>query len=218
MTDGTRVELDLADTTQALAYLTRRYAPEITDWIVNRLPQSGTFVDVGANVGLITFSVHRRVPEARVIAFEPVPGNEVRWHRNRNLNGSRACLEPVALADKPGVARFLADCDSGWGRLSADGDIRVQVRTLDSYCAEHGIDRIDVLKLDTEGAEPRILDGAQTLLERGAIRALVAEMHESNADAILRRLMRYGFRRVPMPKPGIYGLRRHNGLDAAFVL
>src|SRR5262249_52064371 len=69
---GPRLALDLGDRTRALAYLPRRYAPDVVGAITRRLPATGgTFLDVGANAGLITFQVLHRRPAVQAIAFEP---------------------------------------------------------------------------------------------------------------------------------------------------
>lgn len=114
MRNGTRMELDLGDRTQSLAFLTRRYEPTCVDYIASRMPTSGLFVDVGANIGLISFAVARLRPEARVLAFEPFPPNVRLWKRNRDLNGaSRAEIEAYAVGDSVGTESFQTSEDSG---------------------------------------------------------------------------------------------------------
>lgn len=228
MRNGTRMELDLGDRTQSLALLTRRYEPAFVDYIRSRLPGAGLFVDVGANVGLISFAVARLRPQARVLAFEPFPPNVRSWKRNRDLNAaSRAEVEACAVGDRVGTASFQTSGDSGWGHLSHDGDLEVPMTTLDRYCEDHGIRRIDVLKIDAEGGEPAVLRGARGLLGRGGIATVVCELNDAHLARVgsSRRdveamLAQHGFARVALGRPRAAGRRRRSApdSDAAFEL
>lgn len=177
---GPRVTLDIGDRTQAMAYLTRRYSPDLVGEIVARLPAGGLFVDVGANVGLISAQVAHKRPDARIVAFEANPKAGDLFERN----APGALLIPTAVTDHNGTVRFDApDTDLGWGQISDNGRLTVPAVTLDAYTAAHNIDRVDVLKIDVEGSEPDVLTGARGLLERQAIRAVIVELNDENLAA-----------------------------------
>ena len=202
MADGTRLELDVGDRTQALAYLTRRYSEDLVREAVRRLPRSGLLFDVGANVGLVTFQVAHRRPDVRIVAFEPNPPAVQAWQRNHRLSMSpQVSLEPTAVSDSPGVVDVSAPShDLGAGALATGGaGTSVAAITLDAYCTEAGIARIDVLKVDVEGAEPAVLAGARELLTGGAIRSLIVEFNDgyiehrgSTRDSMVRWLREHG--------------------------
>jgi FkbM family methyltransferase len=204
MVDGTRVELDLGDRTQALAFMTRRYSEELIREIVERLPADGLFFDVGANAGLVTFQVAHRRPDARIVAFEPNPAAVDAWRRNSRLNGrGRVSLEATAVSNKDGKANFDApSSDLGAGFIAPPGrGFEVPVVALDSYCDAHGIARIDVMKVDVQGHEPEVLRGARGLLSSGAIRFMILEFDEqtfaacgSSRNDMLRIVADYGMR------------------------
>lgn len=224
MRNGTVMELDLADRTQSLAFLTRRYEPAFVDYIASRIPASGLFVDVGANVGLISFAVARRSPHARVLAFEPFAPNVSSWKRNRDLNRAcRAEVEACAVGDRVGTASFQSSEDSGWGHVSGDGDLAVSMTTLDRYCEDHQIPRIDVLKIDAEGGEPAVLSGAQGLLGRGEIDTVVCELNDFHLDRvgssraeIEALLTQHGFTRRSLAggRRGLAGMLRPSAPDS----
>ncbi len=230
MRNGTLMELDLGDRTQSLAFLTRRYEPMFVDYIASRLPESGLFVDVGANVGLISFAIARLRPEARVLAFEPFPPNVRSWKCNRDLNrASRAEVETCAVGDSVGTESFQTSVDSGWGHVSHDGDLAVSMTTLDRYCEDNQIGRIDVLKIDAEGGEPAVLSGARGLLGRGRVRTVVCELNDfhlgrvgSSRGEVEAVLAQHGFTRRSIARGGrgLAGMRRPSALDseAAFEL
>ena len=229
MRGGLRVGLDLGDRTQGLAYLTRRYEPELTDFIVQRLPPGGLFVDVGAHVGLISLAVARRRSDARVLAFEPSPANAAAWSVNRELNGlANAELIRAAVSDVAGGMAFHVDADSAAGHLAAGGTVDVDVMTLDDAAAAAGVTQVDVLKIDTEGGEMAVLEGAAGLLAANAVTAVVCELnavhlarHGLRGEDITERLERSGLRQVALP--GARRPRRRSATpaplaDVAFVL
>jgi GT2 family glycosyltransferase len=91
---GARFELDLSDRAQAQTYVIRRYEPDVSRFIAKKARRGGVFFDVGANIGLISFSVAVRRPDLSIHAFEADPANAERWRRNLELNlGVTAQLE-----------------------------------------------------------------------------------------------------------------------------
>ena len=207
MRGGLRVALDLGDRTQGIAYLTRRYDPELVDFIAGRLPPGGTFVDVGAHVGLISLAVARRRPDAHVFGFEPCPANARSWLTNRELNSlANAELTQSAVADRPGRMAFHEDADSAAGYLAQEGAVEVDVTTLDRFTSERGIARIDVLKIDTEGGEIAVLGGAASLLAGRSVTTVVCELnaehlarHGQRGEQVMALLDRAGLRPAALP-------------------
>ncbi|HXI38587.1 MAG TPA: FkbM family methyltransferase [Bryobacteraceae bacterium] len=137
-----------------------------------------TFLDAGANEGVYTIFAAQCVAQTGVVwAFEPSEREFKRLQENlkvnrlKNVHGLR-----LALAEHEGQAELLiAEAEhSGQNTLGefayeAVGVLRkepVPVRTLDQVVVENGINRLDVMKLDVEGAEHRLVDGARSTLRR----------------------------------------------------
>jgi len=140
--------------------------------LLKRLPVGGTFVDVGANFGLYTVLASRQVGiQGQVMAFEPDPDNAMLLRRNI---GENACgnvrVVQGALSSGRGVARLYED-PVHRGMLSlanVRGNhewIDVTTMTLDESLEESGVRSIDVIKIDVEGAELPVLEGAKRTLE-----------------------------------------------------
>ena len=132
----------------------------------NVLGAASTFVDVGANVG--TYSIWAADLGAQVIAVEPAADARDALLKNAGLNGIHLELVPAALAGEPGVMRFtdsLATQNHLIPEGGADG-VDVEVRTLDSVLGNR---TADGLKIDVEGAEHMVLDGARTALAEGRL-------------------------------------------------
>lgn len=219
MHNGSRMSLDLADRTQAIAYLVRRFDPELAEHVVRRLPSGGTFFDIGANVGLVTFAVTARRPDAQVFAFEPNPPAAQAWARNKTLNrAAGAQLVEVAVGDsrEPVALGLDGENDLGSGRIGANGSSVVPCTTLDDFCEERGIGSVDVVKIDVQGHEPQVLAGASRLLARKAIRCLIVE--ENSGGRLERVLHANGYRTEPIQAVGARRLRANPPMgDLAFV-
>jgi FkbM family methyltransferase len=124
------------------------------------VPANGTVYDIGANVGFYTLLAASRAK--RVIAVEPLAENVAYLKRHLDLNG--VCNVEVwsaAVADKEGEEPFAAAGDRSQGKLGGEGPM-VRTVTLDRLCE---ICRPPALiKVDVEGAEYRVLLGAQKCL------------------------------------------------------
>lgn len=136
--------------------------------------QGGWVFDVGGNVGVFSVSVAQFVaPGARVVAFEPLPGNVARLREN--LQRSRldnVDIAQVAAASAPGETDFLAADDSAYSGLVASVEqgrhgrvVRVPLATIDSIWESKGRPGVCFIKLDIEGGELEALRGAAALLQ-----------------------------------------------------
>ena len=141
-------------------------------------------VDVGANIGAFAVWAAQRT-SGRVLAIEPHPANAEFLRRNLRANGAaRAVVEECAVADASGVLPlFLGRSGTthqlfGRDHAQATGEsLEVRVATLPELLAKHGIERVDFLKLDCEGAEGRILPALPDALFAG-LRAVALEFHD----------------------------------------
>ncbi|HVE81882.1 MAG TPA: FkbM family methyltransferase [Myxococcales bacterium] len=161
-----------------------------------------TVYDVGASVGFQAVLAARLVGrEGRVVAFEPFPENAAWARHNARLNdfGHLEVLE-VAVAAADGSARFQAGKDVNWGKLDSGGALEVKVRSLDSVSAELGA-RPAAIKIDVEGAEASVLDGARGVLS-SASPILFIDCHGTNAS-VAERLEPLGYRLVVLGGGGV---------------
>jgi FkbM family methyltransferase len=135
--------------------------------------------DVGANVGQTARRYRELFPQASIHCFEPfVPS--FRQLQAALAGDARVELYAVALAAKSGSALLKANRSSAtnsllasderaahyWGPelLDTQSEVEVETRTLDDFCEERTVAHIDVLKLDVQGTEYAVLEGARALL------------------------------------------------------
>jgi FkbM family methyltransferase len=128
-------------------------------------------VDVGANIGWYSMIAARRTgPEGRVFSFEISEPEADRLRASARLNDfSQVEVVFNALSDHTGEIGITATRDAGMTAIAATQNEQatmVAVTTLDAFCADRCIDRVDFIKCDIEGAEVAFLRGAQSVLSR----------------------------------------------------
>lgn len=152
---------------KVLRILNGTYEREQTALFEQLLRPGATVLDVGANVGYYTLLASVLVGEGgRVHAFEPEPRNAGFLRDHVRINGrGNVTVQQAAVSDRAGTARFDFGSGSGTGHLADAGAIEVRTLRLDDYCAEHGL-APSALKIDVEGAEMSVLEGARETLAR----------------------------------------------------
>lgn len=137
--------------------------------VANRIPPDAVALDVGANIGLGTILLARRV--ARVIAYEPSPANVGFLRLNLAANGiTNVTVEPTAVSDKAGTLRFHeAQFGAGSHVISQEHLANGRVPAIDVPAISldsQDLPAIAFMKIDAEGHEPEVLAGARCLLAR----------------------------------------------------
>ncbi len=151
--------------------------------------------DVGANIGDWSRQV---LSKANIIlfAFEPVPATYELL--KENIKGHNVHTLNLGLSNEVAVRDFFYYSQNlNYSQLSGlyyrpilhtlfniiPEKIAIQTTTLDKFCSEHLISHIDFLKIDTEGAELEIFNGAQHMLEQNLIKVIQFEYGGCNKDS-----------------------------------
>jgi len=156
--------------------------------MVRHVKRGSTAYDLGANHGIHTLLMARLVGSAgHVYAFEPVPENVCRLRENIALNDfSNVNVIEAAVAEQPGTESFGRGGSHATGHLTGGagnpcGDLRVKAVSLDDQVFAQNAGPPDFIKIDVEGAESRVLAGAQRVLETHQPILLVA-LHTPEQD------------------------------------
>lgn len=151
----------------------RIWEPHVTHALKSLLRPDATFIDIGANIGYFTLLAASCVgTEGRVIAFEPNPNNCDLLTRSIEANGFRNIqVHRYAVAEYAGAFVLLTDFPESNGHiiscLRAIGQTGKNLHVVGSVVLDEflaNIERIDVVKLDIEGAEPKAVLGMRQLL------------------------------------------------------
>src|SRR5262249_23682949 len=152
------------------------FEPETSATLMRLAAPGMTVLDIGANIGWHTCRLAKRVEHGKVIAFEPMSWARERLLRNLQLNGmANVIVEDIALSDS-NEGRCSLHFRCSWqlnpmGQRSVENPQSLQpeavdVMTLDSYIRNQSIGRVDLIKLDVDGYELRVLSGARETLSR----------------------------------------------------
>jgi FkbM family methyltransferase len=213
---GFRMQLDLADPEQLKVYFYGHYHERYEADLVQRLLQGDdVFWDVGANIGYFTLVAATALNNrGRIVAFEPGKNAYARLAENLSLNPySNIQTFAVAVTDREGeaVLHLSGDIADSSASLYAAGQTQARhevCRTvsLDHFLRDEGLDPPDLIKLDAEGAELAVLQGAQGLLADSPPLWLM-EMEEKNLlaagaskAAVADFLTGYGYRAAHLRK------------------
>ncbi len=156
------------------------------------LQGEGAVLDVGANIGLFSLWMAYHNPGRPIHCFEPLADNA----RMVRRNCPSATVNQVGVGAVPSTVRLGVDAhgtmassvDQRWALEAAE----FPVVALDAYAAERGLGPVAFMKVDTEGMELDVLDGARALLQRTARVAMETHGPERHAGAI-ERLRAAGF-------------------------
>jgi len=200
-----------------------KHEPE-TPYLADLLSGAPVCLHVGASDGRHSYVMTQVAPDARIYAFEPsaftfeVLRTCLAWH------GIARQVTPIhaAVSDAPGELMLVTPKKTSgrMGRAYAfvaeaapEGAIRpdlddlgaevqpTPVVALDGYCDDHGIDRVDFIRMDIEGAEQRALQGAMHLIDRDHPHVLI-EIHPvmlearfgGSAEAVVEMFISRGYR------------------------
>jgi FkbM family methyltransferase len=176
------------------------YQRELAALLRRRLPSNAVAVDGGAHIGVISVLLASLCPAGHVYAFEPVPETSAHLEHNLAANSiTNVTVERLALYRDDGEITLALDESYPGGSHIGEGTCRVTTVRLDSWAESHKLDRLDLLKLDVEGAEPAVLDGAEETLRRLQPLTVV----ECNPVA-LPRLAGTGYRELFLRLQGLF--------------
>ena len=191
--DGFRIWADPGEWVGQYIYATERYEEDTVALMTRLLKPGDCFVDVGANIGYLTLVGASLVgPTGSVIAFEPLSRARTSLVRNVALNKAvQVAVHGDAVCDRTGTVVFNIGPDHHTRTSSllptteSQGQTVVPCTRLDDVLRE--TDRVRLLKIDVEGAEHLVLEGAGRTLDLYAPDIIIELNGPAAADALLRR-------------------------------
>lgn len=172
--DGLTFHLDISDLVDWYVYF--GFQDDSRSRLYDLIRKDFTVLDVGANIGDVTLHAAAKVGGGgHVVAVEPDPVNFKKLQLNCSSNPflSNILLLNHGLGDTEGELPLITFSESnrgmnriGVGVPSADKAVHIRVRTIDHVFQESGFSLPDLIKIDVEGYELRVLEGARQLIDR----------------------------------------------------
>lgn len=152
------------------------------EYDVVRCEAPKVIIDAGANIGTSAVAFARRFPDATIYSIEMEPGNFRLLEKNTKAYPNIVTVH-AALASQGGMRNMVDRQTGSWGFTlmgndlkSADGSRTVNAITLDELMLKFGVEHIDILKMDIEGAEKEIFEAGGEWLSKSDI--LIVELHD----------------------------------------
>jgi FkbM family methyltransferase len=218
---GVRLFIDLSDHTIGLNILRGQYEQDEIRFVRGLLKRGDCAIDVGGHIGFFTMQMAQAVgPEGRVYAFEPLDANADLLERSiaENGFGGRVRFQRAAAGAASGTATLtfpVETLNSGGAYLLRDGSAplagnrkkEVPLVALDSLDL---LRPVRVIKMDVEGAEPQVLQGAARILKDDRP-VILSELHPTQlerasgitADQFLAQIAAFGYRAHTVEHGGI---------------
>jgi len=163
-----------ADDTSVMASIAHRneYEPHVVALVARTLSSDAVVLDIGANIGVLTMVFGQLAPRGAVHAFEPSSHHLGFLRRNLDTNAIRnATVHQLALDDTNGTVVLQMDPAFQAGAFVADHYTEgvaeaVPAMRLDEWVDRAHLTRVDLIKLDVEGLERRVLDGGADVIRR----------------------------------------------------
>ncbi len=150
-----------------------------------------TIFDVGAYVGGIALKYNKLFPKSKIFCFEPFPDSFSTLERNTASFKNITSINK-GLSEMEGISKFQTNTSAPtnsifktdksrknvWseGLLETIATVEVEMTTLDNFVAAHAIEKIDILKMDVQGAEFMVLNGAKNTFEKGIVNMIYTEI------------------------------------------
>jgi FkbM family methyltransferase len=177
-------------------YVGTNYEMPIIEKVVQEVQPGDIFWDVGANFGRYSCIVSKVTPVDEIVAFEPHPENISRLKENLEYNNiSNVSIQHYALSDTDGSMTLSGDGLGNISMMKKEGQksVTADLNRGDAVSKEMGIPNI--VKIDVEGAESKVIEGMTSILEHPQCRMIVCELHTETTEPndIATKLAPHGF-------------------------
>lgn len=158
-------------------YVDNEYEEFAADIICQYAESGLTFVDVGAHYGFYSLLIARSIPKSKVIAIEPVDENFEVLKKNIELNKFKnISAYKLAASDKEGIKKLqITEASDSCGFYGHPLTKTVEVRKIKTVYLDKFLknQKVDILKIDVEGHEMVVLEGAKSILKNKNVKLLI---------------------------------------------
>jgi FkbM family methyltransferase len=161
--------------------------------LASRADPKSLVIEIGANIGTLTVPLALNF-SGRVVAFEPVESTFADLKKNLALNkidNVRALMKACSATPGSGEMIGIVERNRGLAQLDISQSGKTVVTTIDNEAARIG-SSVSLIKIDVEGHEGAVLDGAQNVIRKDKP-LIVCELFGENRQAILEKMKAYGF-------------------------
>ncbi len=200
--NGKKLTLELGNDPGNILTLYHVFGSEIYRFPFEKIGSVRTIIDLGAHIGLATLYFASLFPEVQIFSVEPVPENFKLLKKNCEANGINAKVINKCVDVDKGFKKFYLFSVSSVLHSLFERDLNhrsidVETITMDALLEENGIEEVDILKVDIEGAEGRLFSKCSSWIRK--VRLIIMEIHPEfvDSDELIRTILNNGFRYHP---------------------
>jgi FkbM family methyltransferase len=152
------------------------HEPLTTELILSEIKPGMTILDIGSNIGYYAILESNLIgTTGKIYSIEPSPINFKLLEENLKLQKMNNFeIFNLAIGNKNEKLEFLISEKSNWSKIKQDSDIigkndtiiTVPVKSLNLFCKENNLDKIDLIRMDVEGYEEKIIEGGKEILKK----------------------------------------------------
>jgi FkbM family methyltransferase len=188
---GFKIKLDVSRDVDKHFYW-GEFEVDIINFLKSLLIDCSVFFDIGANIGIYTLLASKHIRKGgTVYSFEPSDWAYERLMENLQLNESKNVeVLKIAVSNFTGSKQFYICEDDAYNSListpmkEVQKVVEVKSISIDDFCIEHKIVKIDILKIDVEGADYLVLKGAQNILRSDKPPLIICEFNRNISEGM----------------------------------
>jgi FkbM family methyltransferase len=208
----------------------------VIEYIAQKYKAKKTIIvfDVGANVGNYTILANKVLQEkSKIFAFEPSKETYKRYkenttkiqgvrHYNLGFGNENTNMTLYSNAESSGLASVYKREISHF-QIQMNLEETIEIQTIDTFCSQNNIGYIDLLKLDVEGHELKVLEGAKEMIKSGKIDCIQFEFGGCNIDSrtyfrdFFHLLKKNKYNMYRIVKDGLYPINEYKETYECFV-
>lgn len=189
--NGYKMKIDISNDVGRKIFFTGFYEEPETVFCLKNIDKDDILIDVGANVGYFSllFAQQTVIGEGEVYSIDPIPSNIEKLVFNARVNGfNNINIIQNAMGEEKSQLDFYIKKDNAYSSFANNSNseveekIIVEVSTLDIFLEKNNINNIKILKIDTEGAEGMVLNGAKKSLQNGLFKYIIIELSNEHLN------------------------------------
>lgn len=173
-------------------------------YLLDSLTSNSVFLDIGANIGVYSILASTVIKEGKIYSFEVLENTLKCFRQNIAINGYQniKIVEKI-VSDNNGFEYFVEEDVPEVSHIANKTDEvhgkRLPSVRLDTFLSKEGVEYVDLIKVDVEGAEMKVLRGLEGFLKKDAVGKIILEInkniknYESKSEKVISFLQNYGF-------------------------
>lgn len=184
--NGIKIRTDIFSTRELELGSGKDSEEKIKKVFLQNIEEGDLVIDCGAKIGEYTLIASKKIKDSgKIFAFEPFKESALKLKNNLELNNFKNCqIIEMAISNFKGKAIFYENSLSGEGCLDSNlirkctSKTEINLETIDNFIKTNKIEKVNMMKIDVEGYELEVFEGAKNSLKENKIEKIICEVHD----------------------------------------